>query len=163
MAHIRSITINSLTKNRDIIFKNKKFININNIKLINSTSNSSNFNYYQNNYIRHFSVSNDNRNDTENIEVTRINKKIVPWPIQKMKSYGELSKFRLSSLVVLTSGAGFICAGSPVLYDIMAATCIGTGLCAASASTFNQLLEIDRDASMKRTCNRPLPSGILYY
>ena len=36
------------------------------------------------------------------------------WIAQKIADYGDLSKFRLSSLVVLTTGAGFICAGSPI-------------------------------------------------
>jgi protoheme IX farnesyltransferase len=38
-------------------------------------------------------------------------------------------------------------------------TILGTGLVAAGASAFNQLLEISRDARMARTRNRPLPSG----
>lgn len=35
----------------------------------------------------------------------------------------------------------------------------GTFLCSASANTCNQLIEIRPDALMKRTANRPLPSG----
>lgn len=38
------------------------------------------------------------------------------------------------------------------------ATAIGTGLCSASANTFNQLIEIPYDAQMPRTAKRPLPS-----
>lgn len=37
--------------------------------------------------------------------------------------------------------------------------CVGTGMCAASASTFNEIFEVDADASMKRTKTRPIPSG----
>ena len=44
---------------------------------------------------------------------------------------------------------------------VLAATCIGTSLCAASANTFNQVFEVNLDKKMKRTCNRPLPSGKL--
>ena len=76
-----------------------------------------------------------------------------------VKILSELSKARLSALVVITSGAGFFCAGAPILWDVMAMTCIGTGLCAASASTFNQVIERDRDAQMNRTKLRPLPAG----
>ena len=40
-------------------------------------------------------------------------------------------------------------------------TLAGTGLVAAGASALNQLLEKDSDALMRRTENRPLPSGRL--
>ncbi|KAJ1394283.1 UbiA prenyltransferase family-domain-containing protein [Ochromonadaceae sp. CCMP2298] len=83
-------------------------------------------------------------------------------PLQKFKAYLELSKFRLSSLVVVTTGAGFICAGQmPIDFPTMAAACVGTFLCAGSASAYNQIIERDIDAKMKRTLMRPLPSGRL--
>jgi protoheme IX farnesyltransferase len=77
----------------------------------------------------------------------------------KASHYASLSKARLSSLVVLTTGAGYVI--GPAAFDpsIAAAACFGTALCAASAGTFNQIFEIDRDASMSRTKKRPLPSG----
>ena len=76
-----------------------------------------------------------------------------------IKILADLSKLRLSSLVVVTTGAGFFCAGAPILWDVMSLTCIGTTLCAASAGTFNQIIEKDRDANMNRTKMRPLPAG----
>ena len=79
----------------------------------------------------------------------------------RLALYGDLTKFRLSSLVVVTSGAGFLCGGMPLDFTTMAAACVGTGLCAASAGSFNQIIEKERDASMKRTNQRPLPSGRL--
>lgn len=78
---------------------------------------------------------------------------------QSMKIVGELSKFRLSSLVVVTTGAGFICAGGPIDLCTLLAASAGTALCAASAGTFNQVAEKDIDAMMNRTMHRPLPSG----
>src|SRR5947209_15055829 len=44
---------------------------------------------------------------------------------------------------------------------ILAHTLIGTALVAAGASALNQLLERHTDALMRRTENRPLPSGRL--
>ena len=38
-------------------------------------------------------------------------------------------------------------------------TCLGTIMVAASASVLNQWIERDRDAIMKRTSRRPLPTG----
>jgi protoheme IX farnesyltransferase len=43
----------------------------------------------------------------------------------------------------------------------LALTLLGTGLAAAGASALNQLLEIGRDARMRRTCRRPLPAGAI--
>jgi len=48
---------------------------------------------------------------------------------------------------------------SPLNSVELAAALGGTFLCAASANSFNQVLEIPRDALMKRTAKRPLPSG----
>ena len=78
---------------------------------------------------------------------------------QRIRVYGELSKFRLSSLVVATTGAGFLAAGAPVDVPTMAAACVGTALCAGSASAFNHIIERDYDVLMNRTRLRPLPSG----
>ena len=43
----------------------------------------------------------------------------------------------------------------------LAAATVGTALAAASAGALNQVLERERDARMRRTASRPLPSGRL--
>ena len=73
--------------------------------------------------------------------------------------YSELSKVRLSALVVATTLSGFMMAGPAFDWALLGYTCVGTGLCAASANTFNQVMERDFDKLMKRTERRPLPSG----
>eukprot|EP00195_Chlamydomonas_chlamydogama_P008884 CAMPEP_0202901196 /NCGR_PEP_ID=MMETSP1392-20130828/13881_1 /ASSEMBLY_ACC=CAM_ASM_000868 /TAXON_ID=225041 /ORGANISM="Chlamydomonas chlamydogama, Strain SAG 11-48b" /LENGTH=391 /DNA_ID=CAMNT_0049587717 /DNA_START=459 /DNA_END=1634 /DNA_ORIENTATION=- len=77
-----------------------------------------------------------------------------------MKDYKQLSKFKLSSLVVMTAGAGFV-AGSGSSIDWMGflLTSLGTFGCAACANTLNQMYEVANDQMMSRTCNRPLPAG----
>ncbi|OIV91244.1 hypothetical protein TanjilG_30466 [Lupinus angustifolius] len=74
--------------------------------------------------------------------------------------YWQLSKARLSMLVVATSGTGFVL-GSNGAVDLSALslTCIGTMMVASSANSLNQVFEIKNDAKMKRTVQRPLPSG----
>jgi len=72
-------------------------------------------------------------------------------------NFSELSKLRLSSLVVATTSAGFLAAGGPISWTTLTACSLGTAFCASSASTFNQVFEIERDRAMKRTSNRPLP------
>jgi protoheme IX farnesyltransferase len=72
----------------------------------------------------------------------------------------ELVKARLTLLVLLTTLVGFYLGerGS-IDYVLMVRALIGTSLLAAGASALNQLLERDLDGRMKRTEDRPLPSG----
>jgi heme o synthase len=81
--------------------------------------------------------------------------------------YMELSKARLSAMVVVTTGLGYVVASratpSPGGFDWMRLlwTCVGTFLAAAGAAAFNQAWEAKRDGRMNRTKNRPIPSGEL--
>ncbi|TKY50601.1 Protoheme IX farnesyltransferase [Spatholobus suberectus] len=76
------------------------------------------------------------------------------------RCYWELSKARLSMLVVATSGTGFVLgSGSAVDLSALSWTCLGTMMVAASANSLNQVFEVNNDAKMKRTSRRPLPSG----
>lgn len=84
-----------------------------------------------------------------------------------VKSLGELSKFKLSALVVLTTMSGHVMAVSqlPVIHPSpttnLALTLLGTTLCSFSANTLNQWAEAPLDAQMPRTLSRPLPRLIL--
>lgn len=73
----------------------------------------------------------------------------------------ELSKARLSLLVLLTTLVGFVLASPEILYQLSTLfwTMIGTGLAAAGANTLNQWWEVQRDTLMHRTRTRPLPAG----
>jgi len=76
--------------------------------------------------------------------------------------YADLIKARLTFLVLLTTLVGFYLGfQGPVNYALMFHTVLGTALVAAGASALNQLLEREYDAKMRRTRNRPLPSGRL--
>ena len=77
-----------------------------------------------------------------------------------VRSYLELTKARLSALVVMSTAVGFIIAGQePFEWMLLLWTILGTTLAAASASVFNQLIETNLDAKMNRTKHRPLPAG----
>lgn len=72
-----------------------------------------------------------------------------------------LTKARLSALVVVTTAAGYALGAHGLgHWDGWAFSHVifGTTLCAFGSAVFNQLLEIDADARMQRTADRPLPA-----
>jgi protoheme IX farnesyltransferase len=76
--------------------------------------------------------------------------------------YADLFKVRLTSLVLLTTMVGFyIGLRGRVDWLLLMNTILGTTLVACGGSALNQLLERDYDARMRRTRDRPLPSGRL--
>lgn len=76
--------------------------------------------------------------------------------------YMELSKSRLTGLVLVTTLAGYWAACDGVFsFWVLFWTMVGTAGAAASANSLNQWLEVDLDGLMRRTRNRPLPSGKL--
>ena len=75
----------------------------------------------------------------------------------------ELTKARLSLLVLITTLVGFLLGwNGPVDYFLLGATLFGTALSACGASALNQWWERALDALMKRTEDRPLPSKRLH-
>ncbi|MBL8879884.1 MAG: protoheme IX farnesyltransferase [Phycisphaerales bacterium] len=80
----------------------------------------------------------------------------------RVGAFSELAKARLSGLVVATAAVGYVVgAGDALAWIVLLATIAGTALSAFSANAWNQIIEIERDARMQRTRNRPLPSGRL--
>src|SRR3990172_4946234 len=80
-------------------------------------------------------------------------------------AFAELAKLRIVGLVVVVTAVGFCVgaaqAGASVDVSLLIHTLIGTGLVGAAANALNQYLEQDFDALMRRTQDRPLPSGRL--
>ncbi|KAJ6469515.1 UbiA prenyltransferase family-domain-containing protein [Mycena sanguinolenta] len=77
-------------------------------------------------------------------------------PPHLLKLYGQLSKSRLSLLVVLTAMSGVALSPLHVTVPTLLSTAVGTAFCSASANTLNQLQEVPFDAQMARTRMRPL-------
>ena len=73
-----------------------------------------------------------------------------------------LTKARLSFLVIITTLVGYWLgsrsAGGGAGWMVLVHTLFGSALAACAASVFNQLMEIDIDAKMARTADRPLPA-----
>jgi heme o synthase len=75
----------------------------------------------------------------------------------RARDYVALAKPRLNFLVVLSALAGYMMAGAEGLGALrLIGTLLGTGLVAGGASAFNQVLERDVDALMRRTRMRPM-------
>src|SRR5712691_2149799 len=80
----------------------------------------------------------------------------------RVAAYLELTKPRITFLIVLTAAAGFALA-SPgrVDYPALLSAMIGIALLSSGIATLNQYMERDLDGLMRRTADRPLPSGKL--
>ncbi len=70
----------------------------------------------------------------------------------------ELTKPRITALVVFTTAAGLWLAPSRPSLQIVVLALIGTAMVVAAANVLNMYLERDTDALMPRTMRRPLPS-----
>jgi protoheme IX farnesyltransferase len=80
----------------------------------------------------------------------------------RTSDFSALAKPRLNVLVVASALAGYAMAGGEATnVAAIVWTAIGTALVAGGASAFNQILERDLDALMRRTRTRPLPDGRL--
>lgn len=73
--------------------------------------------------------------------------------------YLELTKPKIAVLELVTVAAAAVLAGLD--FQLLLHAMIGTTLVAGSASALNQWWERERDGSMRRTANRPLPAGRL--
>jgi protoheme IX farnesyltransferase len=81
---------------------------------------------------------------------------------ERVAAYFELTKPRITFLIVLTAAAGFALASpARVDYSAMLNAMVGIALLSSGIATLNQYMEKDLDALMRRTANRPLPTGKL--
>lgn len=71
----------------------------------------------------------------------------------------QLTKVGLSLSVVFSSIAGYLLAVDVVNYTTLSLLAVGGFLMVGASNVFNQIIEKDTDALMKRTMNRPLPTG----
>jgi protoheme IX farnesyltransferase len=85
-----------------------------------------------------------------------------PVTVNSLSAYLELTKPRITFLVVLSALAGFVMgAQSPFDYLQLLHTALGITLLSSGIATLNQYLEREADGLMRRTQSRPLPAGKL--
>jgi protoheme IX farnesyltransferase len=77
-----------------------------------------------------------------------------------LRDYVTLTKPEVNLLILMTTSAGFYLASpGPMHIAGLVNTLIGTLLVASGTATLNQWMERRWDGQMRRTANRPLPSG----
>ena len=76
-----------------------------------------------------------------------------------ISDFKQLTKVGLSLSVVFSSIAGYLLGADVVNMWIVVQLAIGGYLMVGASNAFNQVIEKDTDALMKRTMDRPLPTG----
>jgi protoheme IX farnesyltransferase len=80
----------------------------------------------------------------------------------RVESFVQLTKPRITTLVVLTTLVGaLVAAPTPLPLAVIFHSLVGTALAAGAAGALNQWAERKADAEMHRTVRRPLPAGRL--
>lgn len=80
----------------------------------------------------------------------------------RIGAFVELTKPGIVRMVLVTAGAGFVMAsalGHPLDFVLLLQSLLGIGLAAAGACGLNEYAEWERDGRMRRTADRPVPSG----
>ncbi|CAM4221670.1 heme o synthase [Zobellia nedashkovskayae] len=90
---------------------------------------------------------------------TAVNTATAPTLALAMADFKEITKARLAISVVFSSLAGYLL-GAPQIEVVSLLLLAFGGYCMVGASNaYNQIIEKDLDALMKRTENRPIPAG----
>jgi protoheme IX farnesyltransferase len=82
-----------------------------------------------------------------------------PGATAALSDYLDLAKPRLSLTVVLSGAVGYWLGATSLDAAHFLWFTLGTFLVVAGANAFNQVLERESDARMRRTAQRPIPSG----
>ncbi|MDP7527573.1 MAG: heme o synthase [Candidatus Marinimicrobia bacterium] len=79
-----------------------------------------------------------------------------------LQGYIELMKPGILMMVLITTLLGFYLGNEGITsWSSLIWTLLGTGLSAGGAGALNQYLEREQDTLMDRTCNRPIPAGLI--
>ena len=84
-------------------------------------------------------------------------------PLSLARDYAELTKLRVTTLVVMTAWCGYyfgaLRSGVSSLSWGLFHALVGIGLVAGGTAALNEVIEFDIDGRMRRTAQRPLPAG----
>jgi protoheme IX farnesyltransferase len=86
-----------------------------------------------------------------------------PQATSLLRDYAELTKLRVTSLIVVTAWCGYFFgshkAGVPWVSWGLLHALLGIGLVSSGTAAMNEVMECDVDARMRRTAQRPIPAG----
>src|ERR1700694_1890164 len=83
--------------------------------------------------------------------------------VSRVRDYAELTKARVTTLIVLTAWGGYFLGGRQ--YGLSSGSLglvhalLGVALVSSGTAALNEVLESNVDARMRRTAQRPVPSG----
>ena len=81
----------------------------------------------------------------------------------RLKDYAELTKLRVTTLIVMTAWCGYYFgaqkSGVSSLQWTLLHALLGIGLVSSGTAALNEVMEHDIDGHMRRTAMRPLPAG----
>lgn len=106
-------------------------------------------------------------NNTVNSIVSQYGEETVR--VSKVRAYYELTKPGITQMVIITAAAAYYLGVLDVKNWVLnynnlihfIATMIGVALVSSGSCALNQVAESDEDRLMKRTSNRPIPSGMV--
>jgi heme o synthase len=88
---------------------------------------------------------------------------VVRGPLDLARDYAELIKLRVTTLVVMTAWCGYYLgareSGLPSFSWGLFHALAGIAFIAAGAASLNEVMEVEIDSRMRRTAQRPLPTG----
>lgn len=76
-----------------------------------------------------------------------------------LDDFKQLTKVGLAASVVFSSVAGYLLGAETISFTVLMLLALGGFFMVGASNAFNQIIEKDLDALMKRTMNRPIPSG----
>ena len=85
------------------------------------------------------------------------------WLLQIARDYAELTKLRVTTLIVMTAWCGFFFGAqkqgiSSLSWTLLHAL-LGIGLVSSGTAALNEVMEHEIDGHMRRTAMRPIPAG----
>ncbi|HWF44432.1 MAG TPA: heme o synthase [Candidatus Kapabacteria bacterium] len=78
---------------------------------------------------------------------------------QLLRDFYDLSKPGIGFYSLITTAAAFWLASAEINIPLLIHTILATGLVTCGGGALNQVIEVEADGQMRRTENRPLPSG----
>lgn len=91
--------------------------------------------------------------------MSKVDTFVTPSRNSFLSDFKQLTKLGLSLSVVFSAVAGYLLAVDDINYSTVTLLALGGYLMVGASNAFNQIIEKDIDKLMKRTQNRPLPTG----